>query len=952
MSQIQIGSKLAFFEESDTLPGVKKIAEKVKKDISFVTGYYPVTYTSKIPSQNVVIYGTIGQSTVLQQLETQGIINTIDINGKWESFLFQIVDNPFDGIEHALIIAGSDKRGTIYGLFHLSELLGVSPLVNWNHVWPAKKEKVILTETDNFISKEPSVKYRGFFINDEWPAFGTWAKTHFGGINAKCYEGIFELLLRLKGNYLWPAMWNSNFNLDGPGLESARLADEYGIVMSTSHHEPCMRSGQEYGMVRGKDSVYGDAWDYNSNPEGITRFWRDGLERNKDFENVITMGMRGENDTAIMKNATLEENIQLLRNVIKAQNQLIGEVINPDLSQVPRQIVLFTEVEEFFYGNNETKGLIDDPELDGVTLMLSDNNHGSTRTLPSEQMRNHNGGYGMYYHMDMHGGAHAYQWIGSTYLPKVWEQMTGAYEYGVREIWVTNIGDIGTQEFGLSYFLDLAYDIDRWGGQDAAVTTTYTKLWVQRNFQGVFSDADLGAIQQIITDYTFLLARRKHETMNERTYHPTHFGEAEEVLQISGRILSSCEELKKKWPKEWLGAFISLIYYPACGTANLMKLWILTGRNHLYARQNRVIANKLADTIHECILYDEALVQEYHRVDNGFFDGFGLSEHLGFTFWNDEDNKLPLRTYIYPANQPRMIVSRVDDTEYITGFCWSGRSQVWQDALRPDISSITFDIACGSKMPIEYRIETDCDWLSFSSVSGMVTDNEQITLSIDRSKFTGKVRGSFRVINLHIQEGNGAATVYVEADNTSIPYDKGVYLEKNGYISMYAKHFRRQHDVAEGAFSLLEPYGRLGSAIKVFPVTADFFEKEDRPLVEYEFVTESEGNYHIQFHMAATTPVVFERKQYIGFSVNDTPIQIVNTVKEEHRPFFTSAQWTEEAYNNIKITECLISCRQGLNKLRFYGMSPAIVLEKIVLWHESTNLPESYLGPSESYICQ
>ncbi len=951
MNQLVIGNNLAFYEETSAFPGVKKTADNVKNDIYLVTGQRPVTYVPNGIAQNVVIYGTLGHSAILQTLEEQGIIHTSSVQGTRETYLFQIAEHPLEGIEHALIIAGSDKRGTIYGLYHLSELLGVSPLVNWNHVWPSKQNKVILDETHNYISKEPSVKYRGFFINDEWPAFGTWAKTHFGGINTKCYEGIFELLLRLKGNYLWPAMWNSNFNLDGPGLESARLADEYGIVMSTSHHEPCMRSGQEYGMVRGKDSVYGDAWDFNSNPEGITRFWRDGLERNKAFENVITMGMRGENDTAIMQHASLEENIQLIRNVLKAQNQLIREVINPDLSQVPRQIVLFTEVEEFFYGNSETKGLMDDPELDGVTLMLSDNNHGSTRTLPSEAMRNHNGGYGMYYHMDMHGGAHAYQWIGSTYLPKVWEQMTAAYEFGVREIWVTNIGDIGTQEFGLSFFLDLAYDIERWGGSDAAITTTYTKLWVQQNFHDIFDDADLASIRQIITDYTFLLARRKHETMNESVYHPTHFGEAEEVLQISERILHSCEELKKKCPEKWLGAFTSLLYYPACGTANLMKLWILTGRNHLYARQNRVIANELANDIHKCILFDKALVQEYHQVDQGFFDGFGLSEHLGFTFWNDEDNKLPLRTYIYPANQPRMLVSRVNDTKYITGFCWSGKAQIWEDALRPDVSAITFDIACGSKMPIEYRIETECDWLSFSSTSGTIAVNEQITLFIDRSKINGRVRGSFRVINLHIQEGSGAATVYVDADNTPLPYDKGVYVEKNGYISMYAKNFMRQYSVTEGAFSVLEPYGRLGSAIKVFPVTADFFDKEDRPYVEYEFVTETEGTYRIQFHMAATTPVVYERKQYIGFSVNDMPIQIVNTVKEENKQFFLSAQWTEEAYNNVKYTESTISCKKGLNRLRFYGMSPAIVLEKIVLRQETVTLPESYLGPTESYIC-
>ena len=485
MAQMIFDKALFFYEEECTYPGVKHVAENVKKDIELIIGHRPQNMNSTNCARSCVIYGTVGKSNILQELEQKGKLDLSPICGKREVYLFRLLSNPTPEIECALVIAGSDKRGTIYGLYHLSEVLGVSPLVNWNHVWPEKKDQIVLDDKYNMISKEPSVKYRGFFINDEWPAFGTWATEHFGGINAKCYEVVFELLLRLKGNYLWPAMWNSNFSLDGPGLESAKLADELGVVMSSSHHEPCMRAGAEYRLFRGPDSKYGDAWSFLTNPEGITEFWRDGLLRNRQFENVITMGMRGGNDTAILgAGCTLKDNIDLLRQVLKVQNQLIRETVNEDLSKVPRQIVLFTEVEEFFYGNQDTPGLIGDPELEGVTLMLSDNNQGSTRTLPSEKIRNHPGGYGMYYHMDMHGGPHAFEWIGSTYLPKVWEQMTAAYEYGVRDIWVTNVGDIGTQEYGLSFFLDLAYDMEKWGGTDVAITKLYTKEWISKHFRG------------------------------------------------------------------------------------------------------------------------------------------------------------------------------------------------------------------------------------------------------------------------------------------------------------------------------------------------------------------------------------------------------------------------------------------------------------------------------------
>lgn len=946
---MEIGKGLSFYEESSVLPGVKRAAECVKKDICLVTDCEPDLcaegdmYSHK---EAVVIYGTIGHSSVLERIDREKGIHLSEIKGKWEVYSFQIVEAPLPNVEKALVIAGSDKRGTIYGLYHLSELMGVSPLVNWNHVWPEKREKVILTDRANMVSKEPSVKYRGFFINDEWPAFGTWAELYFGGINAECYEKIFELLLRLKGNYLWPAMWNSNFNIDGPGLRSAELADEYGVVMSTSHHEPCMRSGEEYGMLRGEGSIYGDAWDFRKNRAGITQFWKDGLLRNKAFENVITLGMRGERDTAILgQEATLQDNINLLRDVLKAQNELIRDTMNQEPDDVPRQIVLFTEVEEFFYGNADARGLKDDPELEGVTLILSDNNHGFTRTLPTADMRDHKGGYGMYYHMDMHGGAHSYQWIGSTYIPRVWEQMTMAYDFGVKEIWVTNIGDIGTQEYGLSFFLDLAYDMDQWGGEEAEKTIQYTREWVRKHFSASFSADDQRIIEKIIWDYTGLLARRKHETMNAQVYHPLHFGEAEEVLQISEEILEKCHYLKTKCAEQNLSAFISLIFYPACGTANLMKMWILAGRNELFAKQNRMEANVLADQITVCVQKDKDYVEEYQSIDNGYYNGFGLSEHIGFTNWNDEDNKFPVRHYIFPANHPRMLVSRVDDTEYMTGLYWTDHPQVWSDMMRPDINEIAFDLSSGSNHAFAYKIKTDCEWMSFSKTEGIVDFKERIVLSIHRELIDGKVKGSFQIEN----KGYGAATVYIEAENNNNQFPDNVFLENDGYISIEARHYQKKADTCEGGFRILHPYGRIGSGIKAYPVTKDFLYQGEGPYVEYHFLTETAGGYRIRFYMAASTPVGFNGEQYIGYSLNEEPVQKVNTVLEPDKPFFLSEQWTKEAFDNTKIIETEIDAVSGINSLRFFALSPAIVLEKIVIYRKDRKLKESYLGPKESY---
>lgn len=947
---------LWYFQKDDTCyAGVGKIAEKVKKDIQLVTGCIPSDYCGQEGTCNLVIFGTVGNSKLLDEYERLGLISFEQIVDKREVYGFFVLEHPRDNVEQAIIIAGSDKRGTIYGLFHLSELLGVSPLVNWNHVMPQRKE-IEISKEDSFISKEPSVKYRGFFINDEWPAFGNWATNHFGGINAKCYENVFELLLRLKGNYLWPAMWNSNFNLDGPGLESARLADEYGIVMSTSHHEPCMRAGEEFNYYKEINPEYGKDWDFIKNRDGITKFWRDGLIRNRDFENVITMGMRGERDSAILgKGSTLKDNIDLLKDVIRTQNKLIAENVREDIENVPRQIVLFTEVEEFFYGNDETEGLMTDPELDGITLMLSDNNFGYTRTLPTKEMRNRKGGFGMYYHMDMHGGAYSYQWIGSTYLPRVWEQMTQAYEYGVREIWVTNIGDIGTQEFGLSFFLDLAYDIECWGGRDCAVTKDYSKKWVDRQFS-YFDEEDRRIIDRMFWGYTTLLEKRKHEIMNACVYHPVHYGEAESVLKESEYLLKEAEALKGKCSEENMSSFISLLYYPVCGTANLMKMWIIAGRNNLYSKQNRIETNDLAVAIDECMKEDSRLIEEYENVDNGYYKGFGDSLHIGFCNWNDEDCKAPVRNIIYPAKEARMLVTRQDSTQYSTGLIWCDKPLVWNDFTENGVDYIDFCLVNGSDIAYFFDITSTDSCLEFTKTSGRVEKQEDIRVSINKeqiykdSSFRFEVK-AYKDEDKKEQIADSCVTILASPDSDE-GYSKGTFIEHDGVISFWGKDFVAKSDNGDSSFEVIEPYGKYGSAIKVYPVTADYLNDDNPPSVEYSFAVQKDGEYNIRFYLAPTTPVCFERIQYMGYAINTQKMVKINTVKNEAVPFFLSEQWEEEAKANIKIAESTIQCRQGENRLSFFGISPGIVLEKVLIWSCESSLKESYLGPNRSYCVE
>ena len=681
--------------EQSAFPGVIRVTEKVAHDVELVSGKKPQILVEKEIPETLessgedwtIIAATKGKSSFLKKLEEAGSAELKELEQKRECYAWIFPEIKNRTKSNLLVIAGSDKRGTIYGLFHLSEMLGVSPFVDWCGLMPPKQEKIELREDMACISKEPSVRYRGFFINDEWPAFGNWCNHNFGGFNAKAYDHVFELLLRLKGNYLWPAMWSARFADDGPGLLNAELADEYGIIMGMSHHEPCLRQGEEYKYLRGKNSVYGDAWNFRTNREGITKFWEDGLKRSGKFENVITVGMRGEADTAIMgKNATLEDNIQLLRDVLKTQKKLIQEHVNPDLTRVPRMIALYKEVEEFFYGDEKTKGLMGAEELEDVILMLCDDNYGNLRTLPTEEMRKHAGGYGMYYHLDYHGWPVSYEWINSSYLPKIWEQMSMAYDFGVRELWMVNVGDIATQEFPLSFFLDMAYDFDRWGSRALNCTQEYTRKWVRQQFGSVEEETQ-DTIADILEQYTKIIHRRRPEALNPETYHPVQEKESsrifEEAEQLLKKLQDVYETIEKTNPQN-LSAFIALVYYPAFGTMNLVKMQILAGWNHYYANLGAVCANDYVDEVERCMEQDRKAVEMYHQMDQGRWYGMGMSQHIGFTHWNEDECRNPVVMRVIPLKKRSILVAADGTAQHAEGSPWLDNTMKLKDFLNPD----------------------------------------------------------------------------------------------------------------------------------------------------------------------------------------------------------------------------------------------------------------------------
>lgn len=953
--------------EQSAFPGVIRVTEKVAHDVELVSGKKPQILVEKEIPETLessgedwtIIAATTGKSSFLKKLEEAGSAELKELEQKRECYAWIFPEIKNRTKSNLLVIAGSDKRGTIYGLFHLSEMLGVSPFVDWCGLMPPKQEKIELREDMACISKEPSVRYRGFFINDEWPAFGNWCNHNFGGFNAKAYDHVFELLLRLKGNYLWPAMWSARFADDGPGLLNAELADEYGIIMGMSHHEPCLRQGEEYKYLRGKNSVYGDAWNFRTNREGITKFWEDGLKRSGKFENVITVGMRGEADTAIMgKNATLEDNIQLLRDVLKTQKKLIQEHVNPDLTRVPRMIALYKEVEEFFYGDEKTKGLMGAEELEDVILMLCDDNYGNLRTLPTEEMRKHAGGYGMYYHLDYHGWPVSYEWINSSYLPKIWEQMSMAYDFGVRELWMVNVGDIATQEFPLSFFLDMAYDFDRWGSRALNCTQEYTRKWVRQQFGSVEEETQ-DTIADILEQYTKIIHRRRPEALNPETYHPVQEKESsrifEEAEQLLKKLQDVYETIEKTNPQN-LSAFIALVYYPAFGTMNLVKMQILAGWNHYYANLGAVCANDYVDEVERCMEQDRKAVEMYHQMDQGRWYGMGMSQHIGFTHWNEDECRNPVVMRVIPLKKRSILVAADGTAQHAEGSPWLDNTMKLKDFLNPDCTRASVTLYSRSDLKAEYKVLKKPGWLSVEPMEGWLDGVSQkkvrLNLTLIKQRLPETNQDTIQD-SLEIATPEGKCEITVPVYTGNLQDKKNVFVDTMGYLSIEAAHYVNSvpgnYKDRQVKFENLQGYGKTNSAMKAFPSDACTVPGQDAPYLEYQFVLEESGTYEAEFYMQPSNPVTRENQLLYAVRINEEMTETVNAVEKDYQVGDQAEKWAEGVLSQIRRQTVSIKCRAGFNTLRVYHVTPGFVLEKIVIYPMGEKPEESYLGPAETY---
>lgn len=904
----------ALYVDSADYAGAVRAVGDLQADIGRVTNLTaPIVHDARIPAARAIIIGTIGRSQCIDQLISDKKIDPASIAGKWESFLIQVVSAPMPGVDSALVIAGSDKRGTIYGIYDLSEQMGVSPWYFWGDV-PIRHRDAIYVKPGKFIQGPPAVKYRGIFLNDEDPDLTGWANQNFGGYNHKFYVKIFELLLRLKANYLWPAMWNACFNEDDP--LNPQLADEYGIVMGTSHVEPMMRADKEWSRA----GYAAKQWNYATNPELLSTFWDTGIVRNDHYESIITMAMRGKIDTPMASAGGMPANMALLEKVVADQRKIIARRVNPDMTKVPQLWALYKEVQGYYEAGMRVP--------DDITLLWCDDNWGNIRRLPTPSERNRSGGAGVYYHLDYVGAPRNYKWIDTSQIPKIWEQMTLAHETGADRIWIVNVGHLKHVEIPMEFFLNLARNPDRWKSDDLM---EYTRLWAAREFGPEHAEE----IATLIGRYEKLNSRIKPELLAPDTFSLVNYNEAENELADYASIVADAEKIQAELPDDAKDAFFEFILDPAKAYSIVAQLEVAVEKNRIYAAQGRASANELGDQAQAIFKSDQELSDYFnHSLGGGRWNHMMDQTHIGYTNWQQ------------PSKNSMPKVVRIDVPKSAgLGVAVEGSAAAWPGGdgapTLPDIDSFNrqsrfIDVFNRGQEPFKFTAAASDPWVTLSQTSGLVDHDLRLFVSVDWTKAPQGNTPGHVTISRPAGQSVSVAITAVNPDKINRDTLEG-FVETNGCVSIEAEHYTSKVDSDTSHWFRIEDYGRTLSGMSIRS-SADA--PVGQPYLQYKVYVFDTGKANASALIGPTQAFVPGRGLRLAISIDDQPPQIVDSM--------TGSDWSRSVINSIRAVNVPITfSTAGYHELKFWMIDPAVVLEKLIV--DFGGVKPSFLGPPESY---
>ena len=919
------GQAASIVLSEEDFPQVVRAAKDLSEDVKRVTGTASAVETDGKARPGAILVGTIGKSPLIDGLVKEGKLNVEAIEGKWESYLIQVRPD-------SMIIAGSDKRGTIYGIYEVSKRIGVSPWYWWADV-PVVHSDVLFAKSSLYIQGPPKVKYRGIFINDEDPSFGGWARANYGGINSKMYAHMFELILRLKGNYLWPAMWGKAFNEDDP--LNPVVADEYGVVMGTSHHEPLMRNQEEWT----KRSRELGEWNYRQNGENMRKFWLEGLKRNAKYDNMPTVGLRGDGDLPLDPGANFDSNKELLYQVFHDQRELIREAYGRDPATVPQIWVVFNEIVQFY-----NKGV---RPPDDVIMAICDSNFGYLLQLPAEEDRKHPERLGLYYHIDMNGGPWNDRWISTRPIPQIAHQLYIAYQYGMRGLWIINVGDLKPKEAEIDFILDYAWDPEKIPLYEVDGPSRLRGNWMQRWCRSIFPEDCFDTCAYLISQYIRLNYIRKPELQQTGIWSAVNYDEADKFAGEWQDLVTIAEQVKQKMPPEYADAFYQLVYYPVVAGAGTAQIYTEMAKADQFAKQGRASAAAALKKAQELFAKDKELSDFYNsdKMAGGKWKNMMSDKHIGYTQWSmPRDNSLPRISQMpTPTDEPALGV-------VVEGTDKAAPHQV------ESLTLPTFDSRSNQKYPVTLfnrsdkgRIEchlaatTPSVKLSREDVVVEGAKDEVVYVSIDWDRVpVGGAATSFSVTAPGMKPVR--ITVKTEkADPAELPayFGNGV-----GPIVIKASDYDRLRNTKGANWTKIYGLGRWNDAMTGYPLPAEpVLPPDTASTLEYDVYIPAPGKVTVDVEIMPIFPDKDDtglhgasyRELRIGTAFDDEPVKVTDTLSREFK------RLNNEIFENVRKVRVTHEVKTaGRHTFKLVMVDPLVAVERLVFFPELVR--RSYLG--------
>lgn len=936
--------KACVYYDAKDFEVVKTTAGLFANDVREVSGQLlGVATTKEKPQKNCIIIGTLGHNEWIDKMIANKKLDVENLNNRWESYLVQLVHNPLPGVDKALVIVGSDRRGTAYGLLSVSRVIGVSPWYWWMDA-PITKKYQLYLKVNKYMSKEPTVKYRGIFINDEDWGLYRWARDNFekelGNFGPRTYAKVCELLLRLQANYLCPAMHDASMAFHRLP-ENRVVADRFAIIMGSSHCEPLLfNTASEW-----KRDKMGE-WDYINNKKRVDSVLNVRVKECAPFENVYTLALRGLHDKAMNASNDMGDRRDMLQEALMAQRQMLIDAIGKPGEEIPQAFTPYKEVLDVY---DEGLKLPDD-----VTIIWPDDNYGYMKRLSSPKEQKRSGRSGVYYHASYLGKPHDHLWMNTVSPTLMYEELRKAYDATADRIWLLNAGDIKSCEFAVDYFLTMAFDIDSFNFERAA---NYRAEWLC----SMLGEQFLSEYKDVTNSFYKLAFARKPEFMGwgyqwatdkhgrerntDTDFSLINYREVDNRLSEYRRIGSVVEDILYKMPDgKHKACFYQALYYPVKG-CELLNRMILDGqRNRWYSIQQRALARDLEKSVKNC--YDSlgVITQGYNSLLNGKWNHV-MTMKQGFAAAYFELPKLRKVELV-----PEATLGIMAEGEGILKGLKSFHSlPCFNTYLR---QSYFVDVFNKGTTPLKWRTDVTNDWILVSKKSGETATEERIEITIDWAKVPvgEKILGTLNIMS----DRGEKESVYISVFNPTSPSLEEMstmFVENNGYISIDAASFHRKVENDDIKMCIIPNLGFENTAIQLGnPIAkAQRTAGRDTPRLEYDFYTFEQGSVDVYTYVLPTFPISKDRgyagheatniETKYGVCIDDGPVMNPSTSSFEYAQI-----WYESVLKNCRINKTTLHVdKPGKHTVKIICGDAGTVLQKIVL--DFGGMKRSYMGP-------